>query len=331
MTGPDRVLRPLEEAGPSIDRLETYESPAALGEALRATWHAVEATLRRRLRAGADVPDRLRMSALSPTEMPIDALLTELRRRDLISLPLAGRIHEFRHALERVEAGEVRAADADVALDVVAAVRAEIGRVGGGGAVPDPALIPAPDADQPTVEDDVVEREDSRPSLRPLYIAAGVGVLLLISMVLVFTLGRGSPMERGIAAFESGDADAAEQQFRVAIERDEAAVTARLYLARILREQQRRQEAADQLRAAARLAPEDAAVRRELGYLFLDLGQPDPAVEQFRLAVELEPDEALNWVGVVLALRQAEDPAAANEWLRRAPAAARSLLEARGR
>lgn len=121
-----RVLRPLEEAEPAIEQLDTYESPAVLTEALRATWHAVDRTLRTLLRSDASAPDRIRLTALSQDLMSADAVMLELRRREFVSLGLAGRVHELRQALERAESGSVRAADADNAREVVRCLIEEV-------------------------------------------------------------------------------------------------------------------------------------------------------------------------------------------------------------
>jgi tetratricopeptide (TPR) repeat protein len=366
----DRVLRPLREAEPAIDQLETYESPAALTEALRATWHAVERTLRTLLRSDATAPDSIRMTALSAQQMPTETVLSELRRRDLISIPMAGRVHELRQVVERAEQGSVRAADADGARDVVRALVDEVRHAAtraaeaAAHARPDAdtaaeagagidsrrevptgvntcarATVSAGDrparvtsfgrpasrtADEPHTP--VPSGSEQRARRRPLYVIAVVGTLLVAAAILVFLFGRDSDLDRGIAAFAGGRAGVAEQHFRAALADDADNVTARLYLARILRTQGRTQEAADLLRAAARLAPRDAAVRRELGHLFMDLRRPPAAIEQFRIAVELEPAESLNWVALVEALARAGDPSA-DEWLRRAPAEARAIIE----
>lgn len=325
MSDTDRVLRPLDEAAAAIEKLESYESPAALQDALRATWHAVEQSLRRLLRSDATAPDDIRMTALSPAQMPVAVVLTELRRRDLISLQLAGRIHELQQALGR--ASGLRPGDADGAARLVEALRAEVAqraqRAESTDTVPAAADSPtaAPARAQSATDTTVGPR-------RPLYVMAGVAVALALVAIAVVLFGGETDLERGIDAFADGRHDVAEQHFRAALYGDDGSVTARLYLARILRGQDRDREAADLLGAAARLAPEDAAVRRELGYLFVELDRTSAAAEQFQHAVELEPDEPLNWVGLVRALRLAGDPAA-DEWQRRAPEEARAILETR--
>jgi Flp pilus assembly protein TadD len=327
----DRVLRPLEEAKPSIDQLQAYESPVALEEALRATWHAIDSTLRGLLRADSRVPDDVRLSALSRQELSTDAVVTELRRHDIISLPLAGGIHELSRGLERWNRSNVRAADADQALHVVTDLRQTILRLSASATDPVPPPTAAPqhvEQSEPggrDVVDASVPGGEPRPLRRPILVVAAVGVLLVLAVALVLIFGRSSDIEEGIAAFRDGRAGVAEQHFRAGLQRDRDNVTARLYLARILREQGRLQEAADLLREAAALAPRDAAVRRELGYLFLTLNRPQQAAAQFRQAVELEPEEPLGWVGLVQALRRF-DPSAADLTLSRAPAAAQAMI-----
>ncbi|HEX6135942.1 MAG TPA: tetratricopeptide repeat protein [Longimicrobiales bacterium] len=333
MIDADRVLRPLREAEPAIDRLDSYESPAVLTEALRATWQAVERTLRTLLRSDATAPDDIRLTAMSPDQMSTDTVLTELRRRELISLALAGRVHELRQALQRADRGEVRASDADIAEDIVRTLTAEVHGIARRSVSPpkQAAAKAAPAAGDETDWDeaDVVGyRGGLSLPRRPLVLAALAVVLLAIAIVAVLLLGGESEMERGVAAFREDRHAAAEQHFRATLADDEDNNTARLYLARILREDGRTEEAAQLLRAAATTAPDDAAVRRELGYLLLDQNLPERAAEQFRRAVELDAEEPLNWVGLVEALSRSGDPLA-EEWLRRAPAEAQEMVRQR--
>lgn len=366
----DRVLRPLQEAEPAIEQLDTYESPAALTEALRATWHAVERTLRTLLRSDANAPDPIRMTALSPEQMSADAVMLELRRNGFIPLALAGRIHELRQAVARAERGGVRAADADTAREVVRRLVEEVHGLARrltdhpGGDVTEAGQLPAQargsagaqesrdtaaDAGTPSpggarvkpsaerakgsaeAEGDDgpgVHRRWKGEQARPLLLA-GVAALMLAGAVAAVLLYSGtSEMERGIAAFGDDRADIAEQHFRAALQEDEANNTARLYLARILRRDGRHREAAQLLQAAVGRDPGDAGVRRELGYLFLDLDRPASAAGQFRQAVEINADDPLNWVGIIQALALSGDSAGSAEWLRRAPAGVRQMLEA---
>jgi Flp pilus assembly protein TadD len=350
MIDADRVLRPLQEARTAIEGLDTYDSPAALTEALRATWQAVDRTLRLLLRSDPAAPDDVRLSALSE-QMSVDDVLVALRRRDLISLTVAGLVHELSQAVKRAMTVGPRAADADAGHAAVYALESEIralahGAVAGnpaGGTAgsdtaagaglagmagsrpgrPDAASVDAaaPDPQAGARWLDVLQR----PGRRALVLAGAAVAVLVAAVLLVLLLGGPSELEHGVAAFRDGRDGVAEQHFRAALLRDDGDVTARLYLARILRRQDRTQEAADMLRAAARLAPRDPAVRRELGHLLLSLDRAPAAAEQYRTAVELDPDEPLNWVGLVHALRRAGDPSA-DDWYRRAPAEAQSMI-----
>jgi tetratricopeptide (TPR) repeat protein len=336
----DRVLRPLQEAEPAIGKLDTYESPVVLLEALRSTWQAVERTLRVLLRSDTTVPDTVRMAAMSSSDMAFDAVLSELRRRDRVSIELAGRLHELGQAVRRAEGSGARPADADLAQDVVSLVRRQVHdaadrpmRASAHGAVVSEALgddvhpVPAEKPakrwrfDVQALQALVARVPRSRPWV--LGMAAGATVLVLLLAMLLFN--RGSDMEAGVEAFRQQRFGVAEQRFRAELSRNEDNVTARLYLARILRQQGRTQEVAELLKGAARTAPRDPAVRRELGHLFLDLQEPALAVEQFKIAVEHAPEEQLNWVGLIEALYRAGDPAT-EQWVTRAPPAVQAMV-----
>jgi tetratricopeptide (TPR) repeat protein len=327
MIDPDRVLRPLREAEPAIEQLEMYDSPAALTDALRATSDAVERTLRALLRSDPAIPDAVRLTALSPESMTLDAVLTELRRRDLVSLGLAGRVHELRQAVERGERGEVRAADADNAQDVVQCVHEEVERLG---RRPATARHAAPAVLMDDAEPDLEEIRPRRapPIQRPLYVVAAAALILGAAIAAVLLFGGSGDMQQGVEAFREDRKGVAEQHFRAALQRDEENNTARLYLARILREQGRTDEALRILRAAVTTDARDDAVLRELGYLLLQENRPALAAEQFRTAVELNAEEPLNWVGAVESMRLAGE-ARAEEWLQRAPAEARDMIRRR--
>ena len=305
MTEASRVLQPLNEAEDTIAKLGDYETPSELAAAIQTTWAAVERSLRLLLRTDAAAPDELRLAALSPAELPFDRLVPALRQRDLISLQLAGRIHELQQAADRARAGAVRAADADQARAVVEQLRAE---VQGGAAAPVREIV------HQAVESGRVEEA---PKMVPLprkrsirrVIALPI-VLVILAIMFVWGVTRDSPMDRAVTAFRSNRLAQAEEQF-LAIARDDAEnVDARLYLARIYRRTNRPQEAAQVLREAAALAPDDDDVERELGWFFLDRDQPQSAAAHFRKAMELDPDEDANLIGLITSLRRLGDPEA---------------------
>lgn len=348
-----RALQPLADAEPAIRSLHEYADPEEMARAVVGVRAAVERVLRLLLRADTRAPDEARLHALSHEAIPLEEVIRQLRAGGLLTLELAGLVHELIRAAERARAGQVHAADADLGIRTVDLLRTHVhelaaawraqeteARAGGAGAArpagvagvagvsgaaPPAGEEPAGAARAPRSARYVSPRRARWAAERRavLRVAAAVtGILVAVLAALLF-LRRDDSLARGIAAFEAGELTVAESHFREAAERDADDVTARLYLARIFRRQSRAEEAAAVLQEAARIAPNDPAVRRELGYLFLDLGQPASAANQFRRALAEDPESTPNWVGLIRALRAAGDPSAA-EVLARAPAEVRS-------
>jgi tetratricopeptide (TPR) repeat protein len=320
----NRALQPLNEAERAIAQLQTYESSAELSSALQATNAAVQRTLRFLLRSDRGAPDDLRMAALSPVELAPDRLIPSLRQRDLISLHLAGQIHELEQANQRAVNEQARPSDADLALRVVDLLRDEVRShndknmravahtaVTSGAIEDQPQLVPVPAAD--------------RKPLRIALIAAGA----LIFVVLIWALFlRSSPTEKGVAAYRAGRYAEAQQIFQREFEDDVANGTAGFYLARLYRREKRFDEAAKVLRRAVDERPQDPLLRVEFGHVFMDLNQPAAAARRYQEAIDIEPDDARYWVWLVQAQRAAGDPNSETT-LQRAPDEARAHLEQR--
>ncbi|MFO7260263.1 MAG: tetratricopeptide repeat protein [bacterium] len=324
MIDPSRVLEPLDEAGDAIGRLRDYRTPEQLADAVRAVWQAVERTLRLLLRSDRDAPDALRLTALSPTELPTDRLVRALRERDRISIELGGLVSELERAARRAEAGQPRAADADLAQAVVDRLRAEVHALG-----EEPVREVAHQAvSQRALDEPATPVPPPARQRRGLLVGVAVAVAALVLVFLVIGRladGTADAMDEAVADFRAGRLAEAEAGFRTVLERDPENVTALLYLARIHRRENRLEAAADRLREAAALAPEDADVRRELGHLFIQLGRAEEGIRQYRRAVELAPEQAANWLALIRALRAIGSPEA-DEWLRRAPAEVQAAL-----
>lgn len=324
MIEPTRILQPIAEAQGAIQRLSDYETPAELAQAVEAVWRAVERSLRLLLRADVDAPEPLRLSALSPVEVPIPQVIESLRQRDRISMELAGIVHELERAVARAARGEVRAADADVARRAVARLDAEVRARG---------EQPMLDATRHVVENRVlrVTQAVPVPARRGARwrLVAGVGAVVVLAGIIALLMewaGRGEEeLTAGVTAFREGRLSAARTHFREALQEDPRSVTAHLYLGRIYRRERRYREAAEELRTAVELSPNDPDVHRELGHLFYDLEQYQPAIRHYQRAVELDPEASASWIGLIRALRAARDPREA-EVMSRAPADVRAAL-----
>lgn len=318
MIDPERVLQPLAAARAAIDMLDSYATPEQLAGAVEETQRAVDRALRLFLRADANAPDELRLAALAP-ETQLDEVIVGLRQRALITLELAGAVHALGQSAERVRAGSVQARDGDVARHAVERVGFEVRA-----ASEQPVRVVANEAATKLTEGahEVARPTDSRIGRG---MVLGMLAVAVLAVAVAWMLTRSDPLEDGIAAFREGRLGVAEQTLEALVDGDSTQVTALLYLGRIQRSQGRYEEARRVLSAAARSAPEDAHVQRELGYLFLDLGTPRYAIDRFRRAQELDPEAVAGWVGLVRALRAANDPSA-DEVLARAPPEARALM-----
>jgi tetratricopeptide (TPR) repeat protein len=329
---PVRILQPLDAATNGLEKLVDYTTPAELAATLQTAWDALDRSLRLWVRADAELPDSLRMAALSPVELPTDRLIDTLRQRKHISLEMAGMSHELARAAARSAQGDVRAGDADLARNTLRRLRSEVHAA---------SEAPVRDAAHSAVETGMLE--EAAQAVRPPHprrsrkfwlIAAGALVALLALMLWIapgggdgirFLSGRNS-LEEGVKAFNAGRLGVAEQEFREVLSRNPDNVSALLYLGRVLRREGRRPEAAEALRRAAIHQPNDPDVRRELGNLLMDLRQPGAAAEQYRLAVNADPEEKLNWMGLVRALREAGSLQAAEQMLKRAPPEVQAAL-----
>ncbi len=320
----NRALQPLDEAAPAIGQLQSYESSAELSSALQETNAAVQRTLRSLLRFDRGAPDDLRMAALSPTELSPDKLIPTLRQRDLISLQLAGTIHELEQASRRAAEGQTRASDADLGLRVVDQLREEVHRR----AERDVRNVAHTAVTTGAVEEPprVVPLASDRG--RPLKFAVLGGAVLVLGLLVWALFFRASAMDRGVEAYQAGRYSEASQIFQKEVDDDVANATAAFYLARLHRRERRYEDAAKVLRRAVEEQPEDPFLRVEFGNLFLDLNQPDAATRRFQEAIAIDPDNAAVWVQLVRAMRAAGDPNA-EVTLQRAPDEARALLQGR--
>lgn len=79
-------------------------------------------------------------------------------------------------------------------------------------------------------------------------------------------------------------------------------------------------EAAEMLRRAAKMAPEDAAIATNHGHALLASGEVERALHEYRRAIALgdAPTRAAAWLGAGTALRRLDDSKGAIDALRRA-------------
>jgi tetratricopeptide (TPR) repeat protein len=335
------ALQPLDEAAEPIRRLFEHQSGTELERAVQEVAAAVDRSLREALRTDGSAADADRLAAPLPEAMALHRVVQSLRARNRISLETAGSVHELNAASDRARAGATRPGDRDIARLAVDRLRADLSAEAGAS-----TGIAAGGPGQPVEGDGTVdagptvaagERASGRrpPVVRgggrwAAWVGAALAVLIMIGLAWALAGGGDEDYDAGLAAFRAARWDSAAAAFERVLADRPVDVTSMLYLSRAYRRQGRVEEAAGVLREAARVAPEDADVRRELGHLFMDLGQPGPAVQQYERAVAADPESAASWAGLIRALRSAGDPRA-ERVLGEAPPEVRASLGAPGR
>ena len=308
----------------------------------------MDRSLRRLLRDDEGVDLALRLKALAPDEIRVDAILAELRRVDRVPMELAAGIHEVLESRRRME-GDGEPTDADIARTVAVfdALEATL-RTGsveqslplGGVSGPESPSATSTrrplDATHPRFRSDPVVSDEADAALAApsggtttrSWVIASVLVVAALAVLAIWLLrGFGpDPMATGIDLFEEGQYAEAAQHFWRYSEDHPDELLPQLYLARIHRRMNRPELAAEAIREAERIAPDDPAVDRELGFLLLDAGRPDVAVERFRTAVEQDNTSSAGWIGLVRALRESGRESDVDAVIAQAPAEVQALL-----
>ncbi|HET7321813.1 MAG TPA: tetratricopeptide repeat protein [Longimicrobiaceae bacterium] len=323
----ESALRPLHRVGAAAAALREGTLPEEEARtAVIQVAAAVDASLRRLLRDFPGAAIEVRLKALAPDELRVDEALAELRQHERISIGLAATIHDLLEARRRLtEGGPLQPGDASLAVRAADRLEQET--------LAQPRVSPPAEAtvalpNDATVAQPVAEEEEvAERRRRPWIWAAGVLAVVLVALGIWWSIphDRGE-MAQGVALFRSGAyKDAASHFWRYAQEHPDDA-TPHLYLARIHRRTHRYDLAAPELQKALQLAPNDAGVVAEAGFLRLDLKQYDAAVKQFRDALRLDVENTTAWVGLVRALREAGRADAAAEVLKHAPDDVRALF-----
>jgi tetratricopeptide (TPR) repeat protein len=323
---PESTLRPLRQRAPDLEALRAGAPAAAL--VVRVA-RASEATLRRMLRDDFTAPVELRLRALSADDLPTPDLLAELRRRNRLPMELAAAFHDLDLACERISGGaDPGPRDAQLAVAVAEGLDAHVRALPAGAQLEDPVLDD-PDDDGLTGDDEALVHPVPAPRRRrvpweTLLALAALVVLLVIAIRMRGGDDRG--LRRGESEYRDGRVAQAERAFREYAEDNPRDPRPRVYLARIYREAGRLPDAEREIQAGLRVAPEDAGLETERGFLLLDANRPADAVPVFRAALSHDRESRRAWAGLVRALRAAGRPRDAEQVLGLAPAEVRALV-----
>jgi tetratricopeptide (TPR) repeat protein len=327
----ETALRPLRGEGALLASLRSGSLPeSGLPSAVVRVADAVEGSLRRLLRDFPGAAMEVRLRALAPDELTLDEVLAELRQHDRLSIGLAAVIHDLDRVRRRLVAGgPYEPSDAERALRAADGLEHEVARLAALPHPPPPAEPPP--VDETLVEPVPVESAPRRRRARRIALAAGSIVLLLLNAGGAWWASerRSDQLDQGIALFRDGSyMDAASHFWRYA-EAHPDDPTPHVYLARIHRRLRRFDLAAQEVKRAVQIAPDDADVLAEMGFLLLDTGRRPQAIDRFRDALRSDPESREAWVGLILALRESGQTEAAERVLERAPAEVRALASRR--
>lgn len=315
------AIRALESASAPLTLLAspTVDAAGRIRALLEAS-DAVDMALRRWLRDAAAVPAQVRARAQAADKLDEFAVLTELRRHDLLSAEAAEEIRALFEMRGRLGTGATpESGDQELARRAAHHLDLEL------------RSPPPPDrplsAPRSGDEESLVHPVPPPPSpvSRSWLVAGAVALVLLIAAAVAVSMwARPDPrLVEGLALFRSGAyADAASRFWRYAEDHPDDA-TPHLYLSRIHRRMGRLDLASGEVRAALALAPDDPAVQTELGFVLFATGEYEAAAERFRAVIARDSAAESAWVGLINSLRASGDGAAADNALERAPTAVR--------
>ena len=320
----------LDAARPLIARLDLSRDPEDNAADLLDAWSSAETALR---------------AYLGGSGLGGQALVRELRQREMLSLEQAHGLLEFLSARDRANRPSYRPTSADVAAAREGFVRLEealgtgaltpaayaaaagYGTSGAGYGPPRGAAAPVPPPSDvrpagiaTTGEMGVYQpRPEGRGPGRLMAALVGLVLLLGVGGYALFARGGGtSATNEAVTLYSQGRREAARAAFEKIAKDDPSAATPHIYLGRIAREEGDLRSAQNELQMAVRLEPTNSVALREMGSYLLAVGNNELARKFYVRAIEANPSDrsAQGFLGCSLARlgRAAE----AQTWLQRA-------------
>ena len=303
------ALAALDAARPIVARLDASRDPEDAAADLIDGWSAVETALR---------------SLVGGSALGGQALVTELRQRQLLNLDETHALIEFNAARERAQRTDYRPTSADVASAREGFLKLEAGLMsasrGGAGAAAAPVAPVA--AGYGAAGADAADVGYVPRRRNPLGLVLGLLGLVVVALALWWFLGRGggddSALARGVALLEGGRREAARGEFSKAARDDPNSARPHIFLARMAREERDFTTARRELDAAIRKEPENPVAHREMGALLFTMGNYDLARAFYIRALRGDPSDrsAMGYLGCSLSrMGRAQEGAT---WIQRA-------------
>jgi tetratricopeptide (TPR) repeat protein len=285
------ALAALDLARPIIARLDVARHPEDVAADLIEGWSAVETALR---------------SLMGGSSLSGQALIRELRQRQLLTFEQANALAEFQAARDRAQRTQYRPSSADVEAARAGFQQLEAGLLAAEapGAPSAPDVAPVVTA-APTYDTMPAGRE-GRGMSAGLAILLGLVVLAVVAGAAWYAVARtgsAGALERGVEYYRAGKLAAAREEFVKAAREDQGRAASHIYLGRIARDEGNIVEARAQLDTAVRLEPANALALRELGSLMFTTGNYELARRFYVRALQQDGTDrnAMGYLGCSLA------------------------------
>jgi tetratricopeptide (TPR) repeat protein len=295
------ALAALNQVRPTISRLDVSRHPEDVAADLIEAWNGTEIALR---------------SLMGGSALTGQALIRELRQREMLTLSQAHALIEFLAARERSGRTDYQPTAADIA-----AARHGFQELEAGLAAPAAAPIAATAPVASTYDPGVLSPTPRGGPGRMIVIAV---VLLLLAIPLAFLVWqRGRPdssLREGQRLLADNRRDEARRAFEEAARKDENSAEPHIYLGRLARDDRDFTAAFRELQTAIRLEPDNYLAQREMGsYLYLRGNYP-LANNFYTRALKLNPNDkpSSGWMACSL-VRMGRPDLAANFFQRAGP------------
>jgi tetratricopeptide (TPR) repeat protein len=287
----------LDAARPAVARLDSIRGPEDLAADLIDIWSGVESALR---------------SLAGSTSLTGQALIREVRQRQLIDFDQANALADFQAVHDRLQSTTYRPSDSDVGSARAAFLKLDASLVD----APTPAAATGPrdpmmrdvtattaTAPPPAPTTVVVSSERRIPSWAILSASVIVVAGLATGGYFLFAhRGPSDSLEQGIEAYQRGQREVAANAFSRAERENPASPRPHIYLARMAREVGNYTLATQELKLAIEADPNNPVALREMGANLLMQNNNELARTFYVRAVQADPNDklALGYLGCSL-------------------------------
>ncbi len=293
MAGPAEraALASLDAARPVIARLDMSRHSEDLAADLIESWSAVETALR---------------SLVGGSSSGGQALIRELRQRQMLSFEQANALAEFQAARDRAQSTDYRPTPGDIAAARDGFLKLESGLLA---SVNPPVVPPTPvvasassAATRPMTSGDTIERVGRR-GFPWMLVGVLVAALILVGGGAWWAMNRHSDeTASGVQLLNEGKREVARDVFKKAARDNPSSAMPLVYLGRMFRDEQRYDSATAYLQAAIRRDPKSGPAFKEMAKLLFIEGNYDGARIFFvrALGVDSGDRESMGYLGCSL-------------------------------